>query len=281
MPTVVITGANGFIGSYLVSFFTNKGWKVKALVHNMPQQSLTGVEYHLHNLLSAPDEKVFQDVDYFIHCAYAKGDFELNVTGTKQLLEMSRKCGVKKNIFISSISSIENALSVYGKQKWACEKLLEVSKDLIIRPGLVLGDGGLFGQMREYLKTKQTIPLISGGTQPMQTVFINDLAECIFTCMDKNLRGVFTIASEEKTLYKEFYTLLCSTLNTKPKFVSVPYGLFYFMLSISESIGIKLPVSRENLLGLKQLKYVDTTEDLKKIGITLKNARESLQALSL
>src|SRR6185312_6506307 len=224
MQTVVITGANGFVGSYLVRFFTNKGWKVRALVHNMPNEPVHGVEYHLYNLLSGANEKHLYGADCLIHCAYTKGDFELNVTGTKQLFYISHKCGVKKNVFISSISSLEGALSLYGKQKWACEKLLDMSKDLVIRPGLALGNGGLFGQMRAYLKKKRLIPLISGGKQPMQTVHIDDLAQSISICIEKDLAGIFTIASEERTTYKEFYTLLCSSLSTKPKFVSIPSG---------------------------------------------------------
>src|ERR1700761_662135 len=109
MPTVVITGANGFLGSYLVDFFAKKDWKVCALVHNMPKEIITGVDYNLYSLLAKPDQKLLDNADCVIHCAYAPGDFNANVKGTKNLVEQSRKCGVKKNIFISSISANENA----------------------------------------------------------------------------------------------------------------------------------------------------------------------------
>jgi len=279
MPTVVITGGNGFLGSYLVAFFSGKGWKVKALVHNMPQQIISGVEYHLYNLLAAPQQKIVEGTDCVIHCAYAPNDFELNVKGTIQLLDISRKCGVRKNIFISSISTSESALSVYGKQKWACEKLYDQPTDLILRPGLILGNGGLFGQMKEYLKKKRLIPLIQGGKQPLQTVYINDLAQAIFTSIEKDVTGLFTIASHEKTLYKEFYPMLCISVNRVPIYMVVPYWLLYLVLSMAKILHIKLPISRENLLGLKQLKYVDTTQDMQKLGITLKTSRESLALL--
>ncbi len=277
MPTVVITGANGFLGSYLVDFFVTKGWKVRALVHNMPKEINKGVEYHLYNLLAKPEQKILEGADSVIHCAYAPGDFNANVNGTKNLVEQSRKCGVKKNIFISSISANGNALAVYGKQKWACEKFYDQPNDLILRPGLILGNGGLFGQMKTYLQKKKLIPLIEGGNQPLQTVYIGNLAEVIYTSIEKNTNGTYTIASPEKLSYKDFYIQLCSTLNVSPTFVSVPHGLLYFCLFISETIGIKLPISRENLLGLKQLKYIDTTTDLNRLGTELKTCSESLR----
>ena len=277
MPTAVITGANGFLGPYLVKFFVNKDWKVRALVHNMPKEIIKEVEYHLYSLLAKPDHILLEGADCVIHCAYTAGDFNANVNGTKKLVEQSRKSGVKKNIFISSISANEHALAVYGKQKWACEKFYAQSNDLILRPGLILGNGGLFGQMKTYLQKKKLIPLIEGGMQPLQTVYIGDLAEVIFAAIEKNTDGTYTIASPEKLSYKDFYIQLCSTLNVSPTFVSVPHGLLYFCLTISETIGIKLPISRENLLGLKQLKYIDTTADLNQIGTELKTCSESLR----
>jgi nucleoside-diphosphate-sugar epimerase len=279
MPTVVITGANGFLGSYLVKYFIQKKWKVRALVHNEPREKLQSVEYYTYDLSSNHTEIYFEGVDCFIHCAYAKNSIAINTTGTSCLLEMSRKSGVKRNIFISSISSNDNALSIYLKQKWACEKLFNQPNDLILRPGLILGNGGLFGQMRDYLKKKSLIPLISDGQQSMQTIYIEDFAHVIYSCIDKNILGTLTVASSERLNYKEFYTLLCSSLNAKPTFISVPFGLLFFFLSIIETLGFKPAISRENLLGLKQLKYVDTTEYLKKIGVSLKECKESLKTL--
>ena len=280
MKTVVISGANGFIGSQLVSHFNDQGWTVRALIHNPAKHPISGVAYNIYNLGDTVQESFFKEGDCFIHCAYAKNSYELNVKGTEHLLAMSKKCGVKKNIFISSLSSKEDALSIYGKQKWACEKLYNQPDDLILRFGMVLGNGGLFGQMRKYLKKKNNIPLISGGQQPIQSVYIKDLLGVISTCIEKNISGTLSVASAEKLTYKEFYTLLCQSLNSLPAFTSVPYGLLYFFLSASETLGIKLAISRENLLGLKKQEYVDTSADLKRIGIELKSCRQSLYELS-
>jgi nucleoside-diphosphate-sugar epimerase len=281
MNTIIISGANGFIGSELTSHFNRKGFIVRALIHNPAKIPVIGVGYYTYNFGDAVEEKIFEQADCFIHCAYDKHSLKLNIEGTRQLLALSKKYGVKKNIFISSLSSREDALSIYGKQKWACEKLFNQPNDIVLRLGMVIGNGGLFGQMKNYLQQKNRIPIISGGQQPIQTIYIRDLMEAIDRCIEKNFTGTISIASSEKLAYKEFYSLICKSLHVVPSFTSIPYGLLYFCLSVSETLGIKLPVSRENILGLKKQSYVDTTADLKKIGIELKTCADSLSELSL
>ena len=284
MSKVVITGANGFLGSTLCGYFLEKNWSVTALVHHLPANPIAGVTYHQFDLSLEPEQSFFEGADCFIHCAYAKAAkgmdaFTINIEGTKKLLAVSRKCGVKKNIFISSLASREDALSVYGKQKFATEKLFNQPNDLILRPGLILGKGGLFGQMRNYLQKSKLIPLISGGKQPMQTIYVNEVAQAIELCIQKNISGTLSIAMPDKLSYKEFYQLLCKSLNAKPIFVSLPHSLLYAGLTISETIGIPLPINRENLLGLKKISHIDTTVDLAKIGIQLKSCEEVLNLI--
>jgi len=284
MTKVLITGANGFLGSNLCAYFAKKGWQVEALVHNMPQTQVAGVSYHLFDLAEEPEQGYFEGTDYLIHAAYIKLDakhdaYELNIEGSQRLLAMSKKCGVKKNIFISSIASREDALSIYGMQKYACEKLFKSATDLVLRPGLILGNGGLFAQLKDYLQKSRFIPLISGGKQPMQTIHIDDITLAIDKCIEKDLTGILPIASTETMNNKEFYKIVCANIGTKPFFIYLPFGIIFTLLSITETIGITLAVSRENLLGLKKMSYVDISESLSKLDITVRNCAESLNIL--
>lgn len=284
MPKVVITGANGFLGTYLCKHYVQKGWQVNALVHNMPKEQMQSVSYFLYDLADEVEEEHFKGVDYFIHCAYIKvgarhDALEVNIEGSERLLKMSRQCRVKKNIFISSIAARKDALSIYGMQKFQCEKLFSQPDDLIVRPGLILGNGGLYAQLRTHLQKSNKVPLISGGKQAMQTIHIDDLAIAIDKCIEKNLSGILTIASTEKITNKVFYRMLCYSLGKKPFFVHMPFTLLFMALSITETFNINLPVSRENLLGLKRMSYIDTSESLAKIGITVKSFEESLKLM--
>lgn len=262
--TVVITGANGFIGSHLAKYFQDRGWNVIAL---------TRKEFDLNK---QPDEKYFQNADALIHCAYKKNSFEENIDGTKRLLEISRKCGIKKNIFLSSFSAREEAISKYGRQKFTIEKLFNSETDCSVRAGVVLGNGGLFRQMSEHIRKGKFIPLIDGGNQPMQTILIDDLVLIIEKIIMENYSGIFSIADPISISYKDFFTVLSQHLGIKPKFIFIPFSILDFFLSLTEFFHIKLPIARENVLGLRKAQVIDTKPDLEKLGVKISNYKESL-----
>ena len=73
--------------------------------------------------------------------------------------------------------------------------------------------------------------------------------------------------------------LIVGGVNTAIQYATlVPLSLFplLLMLRITEKLGIKLPISSENLLGLKHLPSADS---LARIGIEVRPAEESLRAV--
>lgn len=281
---IIITGANGFIGTSLTKYFQKNGWEVRALVHHYPKQPVQHVAYTIFELGGKIDNNLFRKTDCFIHCAYAKQDenedaFSMNIEGTKALLRLSRSHGVKHNIFLSSMTSGKNALSIYGKQKFELEKFFCNENDTVLRPGLVLGNGGLFLKLFECIKKSKIIPLVGGGKQPLQTICIDDLVHVVGNAIEKKIFGVFTVAEEKPVSLKEFYSAICKKMNTPVLFVSVPYFFAETCMDISSFLGIKLPVTKENLLGLKTMRATDVIEDMKKLHVSPKNYKESLSLI--
>jgi nucleoside-diphosphate-sugar epimerase len=282
-PTIIITGANGFIGECLINYFVAKGWKVKAFVRSIPQNKIMDVEYIRYNLEEQPDIAAFQSADYLVHCAYLrfeknKMSDSINLNGTKILIDLCRKNNIKP-LFLSSFSAHQNAESHYGRSKLDCEKLFDLSKDIVLKPGFVVGKKGMGSELINTIKNNSFFPLIGGGTQPIQTVSIDDLCSVIEKVYVNNLSGLFCVAEQEAISMKQFYQEIAQQLNKKIRFISFPLPLLYLACRLFESLGIKLPVSSESVLGLKHLTKFDTGKDLKKIGITLKNYRESLQSV--
>lgn len=282
-PSIIITGANGFIGESLVNYFFAKGWLVKAFVHSMPVSKLSGVEYVLYNLEEKPNAQIFESVNYLVHGAYLKFDKNknsdsINIQGTKTLLDLCRKNNIKP-LFLSSLSAHKDAESHYGKTKLESEKLFDVSKDIILKPGFVIGKKGLSGELINRIRNSTFFPLVGGGLQPIQTIHINDLCLIIEKVFVGNVVGLYHVAEMEAVSMKTFYQEISSQLNKKMNFISFPTSLLYFICKVIESIGIKFPVSSENVLGLKHLIKFDTTKNLDKLGVTLKNYKESLKAV--
>ena len=92
---------------------------MKAFVHSIPQNKLNGVEYVLYDLETEPDEKLFESVNYLVHCAYLKyeknkNSDSINIEGTKKLIDICRKNNIKP-LFLSTFSAHKEAQSHYGR----------------------------------------------------------------------------------------------------------------------------------------------------------------------
>ena len=282
-PTVFITGAGGFVGSQLVRFLAARGWNVTGLVRDPASFEVhENVRYVAHDLGKPFDGAILEGVDYLIHAAYVKFDrahrdaFEVNVSGTERLLAAARECGVKKSIFISSMSAHEGAVSIYGRQKLAIESLLDASNDVILRCGLIVGNGGIVRQMANFLRTKRVVPLVDGGAQPLQIIGIHNLLQVIEQVLKGDLYGRFVVANPEVYAYKELYTAMGGRLGVKPIFIPVP---FFVLLAGMRAIGLlRLPlaVNEDNLWGLKKLRAVDNSADVKELDVRLDSLHEAL-----
>ncbi len=280
--TIAISGATGFIGSELCDYFVQRGYRIIGFCRNAPARPIKGVEYRTFDLQKKTDANLFKDATVFIHCAYLKGEEakNINIEGTKNLLQAARNAGVKKNIFFSSMAAHADALSAYGQQKLELEKEFLGKDDAIIRPGLVIGNGGLFLEMVKHIKTKGIIPLIDGGRQPLYTVHSSDVLKATEIIISKNLNGTFTVAEHVPVVYKDFYKELAQTLRKKVFMFNISYSLMEKILSLTKLLGIKTGVGKENLLGLKALRIVEFSDELKELGFVPKDYKESLRLFS-
>jgi len=286
---IAITGATGFIGRNLCDHLSDLGAEVRALVRDPSARpwSSAGIRTYACDLPGTIDPEGLAGAGAVIHCAYVTRHTDLeqarrvNDEGTRRLLALSRQAGAARFVFISSQSAHEEAESYYGRSKLALERLLDAGRDLIIRPGLVLGPGeaGLFERMCRTVRSSRVIPLFGGGKQPLQTVHIDDLCEAIATALGKRLTGVLTVAESDPIPMARFLKLVAAGVGSKPMFVPVPLLPALAALRTLEALGIPFPVSSENLLGLKCMRAVDTRPDLDALGVSLRSASESLRRI--
>jgi nucleoside-diphosphate-sugar epimerase len=283
-PTIAITGANGFIGSYLVELFLSQGYNVVALSRQPGEKVWEGATSRRFDLEALADSTDLSGCDILIHCAYKKqkpneAAGTVNVEGTKALYEAAKKAGVKKFIFLSSLSAHEKAISQYGRTKLEIEHMLNPKKDLILKPGLVLGHGGLFGNILQTVQHSWFVPLVDNGRQKLQAIDIDDLGKCIITALDKDILGNFTLIADKDFTLRDMAAAIRAKSGRKVPFISVPYWVVNFGLTLIELLHIPFPVSRENLLGLRQNVTWKSGDCQRVFGIKPKPYIESINRL--
>lgn len=285
-PTIIITGSSGLVGSSLVSHFSKLGFNVRAFQRSVPKNENPLITYYHFDLANVQDEG-FTGADYLIHCAYrpviSKREREsgnnVDIEGTKRVIALARKHNIKI-IFLSTVSAHPAAKSFYAQNKLHIESLFDVKKDLILKLGLVIGEGGgLFGKIVSSLKSYKIVPLIGGGQQQIQTLALDDLCRIIETGINKNIVGKYMVAHPAIVSMEEIYRKTAEHIGAKPVFIPVPWKITYQSSQIIEQMGLKLPFTAESVLGLGDLKTFDMAPGLAVFGLRIKDLQTTLDQL--
>lgn len=286
--TVVVTGASGLIGRHLCDHLNSQGWSVRALMRKPASYpfSTSGISCHFADLPDALDVDAFAGADVLIHAAYATRAMapelarRVNELGTERVLRAARSARVGRAVFLSSLSARADARSYYGRSKHQLEAAFAGPQDLVIRPGLVLAaDGGLGLQLWRAAATFPIIPLVGGGRQAVQTVHIDDVVHAIARLLDSGVRGRVSIAEATGQSLRQLLALFAAASGARARFVPVPATAVLVGLRISERVGLPIPWSAENLLGLLALRHEPTAPDLARYGLDVRDACASVQSL--
>jgi len=249
--------------------------------------SLSNVTFKEWSLPDGIRDGDFIGGDVLVHCAtvpYSRKQRdadEINIRGTEQLLSLARKLGYSKFVFLSSLSARDGAESHYGRHKRQLERIFDPSRDLVVRPGLTLGNGGLARAIFDTIQSHRIVPLVGGGRQPVYTIAIDDLCHALEKLIDRGRSGAFSLAAPEPVTMRELYEGMARKAGLRSVFVPVPYLPVSIVLRIADALGIELPITSENLLGLKQLRRLDVRADLEALDLHPRPFRDTLEALDL
>ena len=278
---IAITGANGFLGKALFDKLTKNNWIVRGLVRNP-----TTPHFFKWNLPHDVDLRAFEGkVDALIHCSYEtrgtdlKKSYKTNIEGTRRTFEEARKAGIEQIIFISSLAAHENALSFYGRSKYEIEKNICRSTDAIICPGTIIGSGGVFDRTRQLILKSPVIPVFYGREKKIQTIWVDDLTESIQKILINKLCGRFIAAEEGGVFILDFFKGIAAAENKHPLFLSLPSSLILSLTQWSEKFGLRLPITSENILGIKGLVHQVPSKEIYPSAGKFKSFEDSMACL--
>ena len=267
-----VTGSSGFIGRHLVPHLTERGHAVRAFQPEIDAAARPGVEVREFRMPDRIHPADFAGLDAVVHGAlveFGPGTRDadtVNLEGARRVIEAARQHGARL-VFFSTLSAHEGAVSHYGRNKLELERLFDPARDAVLRLGLVLGRGGLFGSMADMIRQAGVIPLPDGGRQPIQTLWIGDLLEATTNVVERSLAGRYDVAAPDARTMRDLYESVIRGLGVKRTLLSVPLPLVEAGVTVLEALGIPFSIRRENVLGLKHLRTFDTVPSMRALGI--------------
>jgi NADH dehydrogenase len=244
---VFISGLNGFVAGRLAIHFQAAGIDVTG--SSRTPSAIAGS--WIWTLGDPPDPERVRGIDVLIHCAhdFTRGAKQSNIDGTTALAETARRAEVKRQIFISTLSARPDAVSEYGSSKYALERYFLERGDTIVRPGTVIGKGGLFGKMAGMIRTKAILPLVDGGNGPMTVIGIGDLCKALQGILARAEPREYNLYYPEKPPLKDILVRLRAKLGRSTIFIPAPAWMLLVPLTILRWLHIRTPIDLENLKG--------------------------------
>jgi dTDP-4-dehydrorhamnose reductase len=230
MGPVLITGANGLLGQFLVKALLERGYSVAATGRGenrlLSRPELTSMQYMEMDFTERGMVRaILQSVkpSVIVHggamtqvdpCELDPGAcYRVNVAGTQILLEEAARIGARF-IFISTDFVFDGAsgpyreadepcpLSVYGNSKWKAEGLVQKSglDWSIVRTILVYGTpftgtrSNIITWAKASLEKGQTIQVVSD--QWRTPTYVGDLAQGIARMIERQAKGIYHISGK-------------------------------------------------------------------------------------
>jgi len=280
---VLVTGATGFLGKYVVEELAEQGYQVRAFGRNLKAgRQLEGplVEFFAGDFTR--EEEIFaacEGVDAVVHAGALstiwgpwEQFYQTNVVGTKLVMEACRHFGVQRLVYISSPSVYaaprdqlaikeeaapqENELNFYIKSKLMAERIVRSYPQVpsvILRPrGLFgIGDTSIFPRILR-LSQKLAIPLIRNGQQMMDMTCVENVALAVRLALEfPEAQGqVYNITNGESRSFKDMLDEALDSLQVRKRYVKLPAAFLGLLAQGFESFYRFFNIEKEPPLTL-------------------------------
>ena len=285
---VFMTGATGFVGSFLADLLLQSKYDVRCLVRgesnlrwiaDLDVDCYYGSLYDENSLIRG-----MEGCDLIFHVAgvtkarteeeYFQGNYE----GTKKVIDaaLKHKKKILRFVHVSSQAAvgpsptlipidethIANPLTYYGKSKWAAEEYVRsvIGKlpITIVRPPAVYGPRDT--DILEFFRTVKfgLIPQLGGADKYLSLIHVKDLVRGIVIASEheKSIGETYFITSPKPYSWEEISRITLNILQKKGFRVPVPVPLIKTVAAISEGIAsfTKKPalVNKQKVIEMEQ-----------------------------
>jgi dihydroflavonol-4-reductase len=300
---VFVTGATGFLGSYVCLYLVEKGYKIKAskrahsTIPSFLQKHANNIEWldiDLQDFFEVQD--ALENCEAIFHCAamvsFNEGDKKLlwktNVDITHNLVNVCLEHANIHFIHVSSIAAVGDAKpgaqidencrwvhkktsSDYAITKFEAERevwrgIHEGLNAVIVNPSVILGyDERNLGSMKFIDQLKNGLKFYTSGCTGF--VDVNDVAKCMINLYEQKITGQRFILNSENITYKELFETIAKKLNRKAPNVLIQKSLLMFLTRIIQLFNSKHPLNKYTVRSAYHQSYYSNHKILQVIPI--------------
>ena len=267
---VLLTGANGFVGSHILDVLLARDLPTVLLLR--PTGDRRWIRDKLDRVQLQPGslndpaalELALKDVTHVVHCAGCTKAldpadfFAANQGGTRALVEAIHQHApdLDRLIYISSLAAARPATSsapateelpsapvtVYGRSKLAGESELRNRCRVpfsILRPAAVYGPRDadfldLFKAVRG-----RVVPMVDRGRQELSLVYVEDLAELVAVALEhpRGVEGIYHVAEPQPVTSRGLAAEIARQLGVRPIYPPLPRALLWSICAVQDLIS--------------------------------------------
>ena len=314
---ILVTGAGGYIAARLANQLAESGKQVRAMVRSKESKLLQhpNIEIVRADILDKESlDKATKDISQIFHIAalannWAKNEkqfFDVNVSGTENVIEAARKNSVGRIVMTSTAGTIGHSLnnepvhenifepqafySGYEKSKHDAEKLIfKMAKEgqdiVIVNPTRVFGPGPL---VKSNSVTKIIHKYVNGkwrfqpgtGNEIGNYAYIDDVIQGHFLAMEKGRAGERYILGGENASYSQFINSIADVHGKKYGLLKIPLGVFNvyggFSDFLADTFSIEPMITKNWVKKYRQNWIVSTAKAENELGYKITPMKDAI-----
>lgn len=273
---VLISGGTGLLGQgFLRLLHEAGGYEVRCFVHQTsPVERLGGLELAYGDARDVGSmERALRGTDAFVHVA--------GIQYTPQVLEAMRRAGVERLVAVSSTSA-HSRFESRSAPRLTNEALLPGSglRWTVVRPTMIYGselDHNMHKLLR-FLDRSPVFPLFGSGENLWQPVYYEDLARGLYAALTKSgTEGqTYDLPGLRPLTYLDLVRTAAGALGRKTRIVRLPVEPVRRVLQVAEGLRLRLPVSSEQVLRLREDKAYPYDKAREELGYAPRAFKEGI-----
>jgi nucleoside-diphosphate-sugar epimerase len=301
---VLVTGGTGFTGAALVNRLLDEGHSVVALDYKEGLESSAlrtrGAEILIGSVTDrGAVERAFDGVEYVFHLAAAFRELnvpnsfydEVNVGGTRTVLEAARRHRVRKFVYCSTCGVHGNVdrppanedapiqpADYYQRTKYEAEPIVlreagAGMETVILRPAAIYGPGDPERFFMIFKRvSKGVFPMFGSGRTLYHPLYIDNLVDAFLLCLPPGAGSgrTYLIADQDYFPIEEIVRAVARALEVPvriPHYPVTPLILAgHIMEKVCRPLGIAPPIFPRRVDWYRQNRAFDITRAKKELG---------------